>query len=149
MVDHGRPECSALLTHADPRFGVDERNRNAPESEIVLAKTRIPGSLERRHLIEKELPVERSLGIAEAYLAEDRVEEAIVFLGKADAQDRLDEVLEQSIESGNVFALQAITRVRRTELPPSVWQRVAERARAAGKDLYAEAAERQANRSDD
>jgi hypothetical protein len=114
-----------------------------------MAQAKIPNPLERRHLIEKELTAERALALAEAYLEEDRAEEAVVFLIKADAQDRLDALQEQAVDSGNVFVIREISRMRGAELPAAVWERVAQNARAAGKDHYADAAERQAQRTDD
>ena len=43
-----------------------------------MAQPKIPNPLDRRHLIEKELPAERALALAEAYLEEGRTEEAVV-----------------------------------------------------------------------
>lgn len=114
-----------------------------------MAKSKIPSPLERRHLIERELSAEQALGLADAYLEQGRVEEAVVFLGKAGADERLDALLQEAVSHGDVFLVQSISRELGTTVPASTWEEVAEHARAAGKDLYAEAAERQAHRSAD
>jgi hypothetical protein len=113
-----------------------------------MAKSKLPSALERRHLIERELSAERAIALADAYLEEDRVEEAIVFLGKADAHERLEELLKQAVASGDVFAVQAISRAGGADLSQVQWQEVAANARAAGKEVYAETADRQAHRGD-
>ena len=73
-----------------------------------MADSKIPNPLERRHLVEQDLPVEQALGLAEAYLAEDRADEAVAFLVKAGASDRLDALAGEAVESGDLFLLRAI-----------------------------------------
>ena len=114
-----------------------------------MASTTTPNPLERRHLIEKELSAEQALAVAEAYLAEGRLDDSVVFFGKAQAEDRLQELADMAVESGDAFLLTEVSRVRRQEPPPAVWERLAEAARRAGKELYAETASRQANRGED
>ena len=114
-----------------------------------MAKSRIPNSLERRHLIERELPAEQALEIALAYLAQDRAPEAVIFLRKAGADDRLEALAEAAVESGDGFLLAEVSRVRHREPEPEVWERLADAARRLGKDLYAESALRQAQRAED
>jgi hypothetical protein len=111
--------------------------------------TKTPNPLERRHLIEKELSAEQALAVAEGYLAEGRVDEAVVFLGKAKADDRLQELADQAVESGDVFLLTEVSKARRQEPAPEVWERLAEAARREGKELYAETAARHAHRGED
>jgi hypothetical protein len=53
-----------------------------------MADAKIPGPLERRHLLEKELPPAQALAIAEAYLEQDRCVEAVDFLALAAAGAR-------------------------------------------------------------
>lgn len=114
-----------------------------------MADRSIPNPLQRRHIIERDLPADQALGIADAYLEEGRREEAVAFLWKAEAEDRLESLAEEAVESGDVFLLSEIARVRGREPDAQTWQRLAESARNAGKDLYAETADRQAHRSDD
>ena len=73
-----------------------------------MAKSKIPNPLERRHLIERALSADRARAIAEDYINADRVFEAIDFLEKADAQDRLAELRNGAIESGDAFLLRAV-----------------------------------------
>ena len=114
-----------------------------------MAKDRIPDALERRHLIEKELPAEQALGIAEAYLAEERLAEAVAFLGKAGADERLERLAETAVEQGDAFLLTEVSKVRRREPEAAQWERLEASARRLGKLFYAEAAQRQASRVDD
>ena len=114
-----------------------------------MARSRIPNPLERRHLIERELSPEQSLGIAEAYLADERRAEAVVFLAKAGAEEKLQELSEWAVSEGDGFLLEEVVRATGSEPEPAQWERLAASARAAGKLLYAETAERQAHRSDD
>ena len=112
-----------------------------------MAKSKIPNPLERRHLVERELSREQATALADAYLAEGRAEEAVVFLAKAGAEDRLQALWADVAETGNVFLLKQIAPLLATEPTPGEWERVAEAARASGKQVYAEVALRMAHRS--
>jgi hypothetical protein len=114
-----------------------------------MAKQRtIPNPLERRHLIEREATAEQSLELADAYVAADRPWEAIAFLAKADARERLAAMREEAIEAGDTFLVREVTRVLRDEVPAERWRAVARAANAAGKDRYAAQAERLAERAE-
>ena len=114
-----------------------------------MAQSKIPNSLERRHLIERELSADRALAIAEAYLEQGRAVEAIDFLAKAEAHDRLAELRREIVASGDVFLLRVLAEV--TEEPPEreEWAALAKAAAACGKDRYAAEANRQAERGED
>ena len=114
-----------------------------------MAKKEIPNPLERRHLVERELSPEQAAALADAYLADGRTEEAVAFLAKAGAEDRLQALWAEAAEAGSVFLLKQIAPLLASEPTSDEWQRVADAARANGKDFYAEAAQRLANRSDD
>lgn len=114
-----------------------------------MARSRIPDALTRRHLIEKDLSAEQCLAIADAYLEEQRVVEAVVFLGKAHAHDRLHEIAEAAIEEGDAFLLEEVARARGRQPERGEWERLEDAARAAGKLRFAEDAHRQAHRGDD
>ena len=93
-----------------------------------MAKSGVPNPLERRILLEKQLDPAHALRIAEAYLAEERVVEAVAFLRRADARE----------------ACSALGRS-----PAGLeWQTVADAAGAAGKLRYAEQARRQQARGE-
>ena len=77
-----------------------------------MAKAKIPDPLERRHLVEKELPPAQALAIAEAYLAEDRCIEAVDFLRIAGAGEQLAELRERAIADGDAFLLRAVAARR-------------------------------------
>ncbi len=73
-----------------------------------MARSKIPGPLERRLLVERNLGEARALQIAEAYLAEGRSVEAVDFLRIGNAADRLRELRRQAVESGDAFLLRAV-----------------------------------------
>ncbi len=114
-----------------------------------MAKSKIPNPLERRHLVESELPPAQALAIADAYLAENRATEAPDFLRLAGADERLAELRSEAVSSGDAFLLRAVARAM--EAPPKreEWRRLAEAAAAAGKERYAEEARRQAERGEE
>ncbi len=55
-----------------------------------MAKSKIPGPIERRHLIGRDLSAAQALRYAEAYLEEGRDQDAIEFLVKAEAEEQLE-----------------------------------------------------------
>ena len=114
-----------------------------------MAKSAIPSPIERRHLVERDLGADQALGIAEAYLEAERFEEAVAFLAKAGADDRLKALADDAVAAGDVFLLTEISRVQGRDPDSETWQRLADSARRAGKDAYADTAERHAHRSDD
>ncbi len=82
-----------------------------------MKKSAIPNPLERRYLIERDAAPEASLRLAETYLAEGRGWEAIVFLQKAGAHDRLAALREEAVVAGDFFLVRELTRVLGDELP--------------------------------
>jgi hypothetical protein len=94
-----------------------------------MAEAQIPTPLVRRHLLEKALDPSEALGIAEAYLAEERTMEALAFLA--------------------AFVLRSIAALEGSEPSPEEWTRLEAAARAAGKMVYADTARRQAHRHED
>jgi hypothetical protein len=113
-----------------------------------MAKSAIPDPLERRHLVERELAPAQALAIAEAYLAEERVWEAIVFFGKAGATDRLAALRDAAVATGDTFLIRELTRALRDEVPAARWREVVAAAEGAGKDRYAAQARRLADRAE-
>lgn len=113
-----------------------------------MAPEKIPSPLVRRHLIEGDLPAEKALALAEAYIAAGRATEAVVFLRKAVANDRLRELGDQAVEDGDAFLLRSIQHALGEEPPAERWERLAEVAEASGKLRHAETARRQATRHD-
>jgi hypothetical protein len=111
-----------------------------------VAQSRLPNPLERRHLIEREIPPAQALRIALAYLEEGRTVESLEFLRKADARDRLIELRREAIEAGDAFLLRGVAAASGEPATREEWQALAEAASAAGKLRYAEEARRQAQR---
>jgi hypothetical protein len=111
-----------------------------------MAKSKIPDPLERRHLIERELSPAQSLRLAEAYLEQGRALEAIDFLRKAAARDRLEALRDAAIADGDLFLL--LRAAQALDAPPDreAWLRLGEAAAAAGKHRYAADARRQVAR---
>jgi len=114
-----------------------------------MARSEIPNPLDRRHLIEKNLSEAQALETAEAYLAAGRNLEAVDFLGKAAARDRLAELRSGAIEAGDVFLLRAVARAMEEPPARAEWSAIAEAAASAGKDRYAAEARRQLDRAAD
>ena len=108
-----------------------------------MAKSAIPGVLERRHLIEKEIGEAQALAMAEAYLAEDRLEEALAFLEKAGASERLAELRAGAVAAGDVFLLRGAARSMGESPSRDEWVSVETAAAAAGRKRYAADAHRQ------
>jgi hypothetical protein len=113
-----------------------------------MARSAIPNPLDRRHLIEKNLSQVQALQLAEAYLAEGRMVEAIEFLAKADARDKLAELRAAAVTAGDVFLLRAAARALDESPSRAEWSAVAEAAATAGRDRYAADARRQLERDD-
>ena len=108
-----------------------------------MAKSVVPGPLERRILLEKPLDPGHALRIAEAYLAEERAAEALAFLRQADAGERIKAVLADAVACGDAFLVREACAALGRFPTGAEWQAVAEAARAAGKLRYAEQAHRQ------
>ncbi|NRA07783.1 MAG: hypothetical protein HRU02_06440 [Myxococcales bacterium] len=113
-----------------------------------MARSGIPGALERRHLVEKDLAPAHAQRIADAYLAEDRRLEAVDFLGKVDPADGLQELRAQAVEEGDVFLLRGVAQAMGERPSREEWQALAESASTLGKLRYAEEARRQAERGE-
>jgi hypothetical protein len=115
----------------------------------MAKKKKYPDSLRRRHLVEQGMAPARALQIAEAYLEEGRAMEAVAFLMKAEARERLEALREQAVAEGDVFLLRESSAALGEEADAATWRALAEAARAGGKDLYAAEASRQAARLED
>ena len=114
-----------------------------------MAKSKIPDPLARRHLIERELPPAQALRLAEAYLAEGRALEAVDFLRKAGAKDRLAAVRAETIAAGDSFLLRVVATALGETPDRESWRQLAEAADAAGKLRHAADARRQAARGEE
>jgi hypothetical protein len=114
-----------------------------------MARSRIPDPLKRRHLIESDHSADQSLATAEAYLEEGRVVEALAFLVKAEAGERLAELRRQAVEEGDAFLLRAVASADRSPPERAEWASLAAAAEAAGKERYAVEARRHAGRGEE
>jgi len=108
-----------------------------------MARSRIPNPLDRRHLIEKKATEAQSLQIAEAYLEAGHSVEALEFLAKANAAERLGELRAGAVASGDVFLLRATARAMKEPPTAEEWRRIAAAATGAGRELDAATAQRQ------
>ncbi len=114
-----------------------------------MATPRIPGPMERRHLIEKSMDAAQSLSIARTYLDAGRASDAIVFLSKADARDELEALAGSAVEQGDAFLLKAVEDELEQAPNPERWLELAAKADALGKESYGEMARRQARSLDE
>ena len=111
-----------------------------------MSRSKIPGPLERRHLIEREIAPAQALKTAEAYLAEGRALEAVEFLAKAGDEERLQELRREALEAGDLFLMRAVVAATGKAADRDEWLALAAAAEAAGKQRYAVDARRQAER---
>ena len=111
-----------------------------------MAGSKIPDPLKRRHLVESKQSPAQALAIAESYLEGGRTLEALAFLVKAGAHDRLAELRREALESGDLFLLRAVAGAQEESPTASEWSALAAAAQAAGKERYAADARRQAER---
>jgi hypothetical protein len=111
-----------------------------------MARSALPNPLDRRFLVERELAPAKALQLAEAYLAEERVWEAIAFLVKAGATDRLLALAEDASRQGDAFLVRELCRAAGQQPTPEGWAETAAAARAAGKERFAAQAQRLAER---
>jgi hypothetical protein len=70
-------------------------------------------------------------------------------LVKAEAHDRLREIVEQAVRQGDAFLLREASRALGEEPTREQWRGLAASAAAAGKERYAAEAQRQAERSEE
>ncbi len=111
-----------------------------------MAGSKLPNPLERRHLIEGALDPSRARQLAEAYLAEGRGLEAVPFLHRAGARERLAALRAEAVETGDAFLLREIAQVTGEQPGRADWRALSEAAAAAGKQRYAALAQREAER---
>jgi len=114
-----------------------------------MARGKLPDPLARRHLVERALPPAQALRTAEAYLEQQRAVEAVEFLVKAGAEERLAELRREALSSGDLFLFRTVAR--RIGGPPrrDEWLALAEAAETAGKQRYAVDARRLAEREEE
>jgi hypothetical protein len=115
----------------------------------VAKKVEIPGPIERRHLVERDLSAEQALSYAQAYLEEGRDCDAISFLIMADAEDELAALQRRAIENGDAFLCRAVAAATGVAPEREQWRELAAAATAAGKERYAAEAQRMADREED
>ena len=113
-----------------------------------MARSKIPGPLERRHLIERELAPAQALKTAEAYLAEGRSLEAVAFLAKAGDEERLQALRQEALQAGDLFLMRAVANATGKAPDRDEWLALAAAAEASGKQRYAVDARRQAERDE-
>jgi hypothetical protein len=113
-----------------------------------VGKKKLPRPIERRHLIERELSTDHALRYAEAYLEEGFEVDAIAFLVKAEATDRLVALRGRAIEVGDGFLLRAVAAAMADPPKTEEWEALAEAAKRAGKERYSTDALRHAERGE-
>lgn len=114
-----------------------------------MARAKLPDPLARRHLVERELPAAQSLEIAEAYLADGRRGEAVDFLRKAGAAERLAALRAEAIADGDAFLLRQVAEGMAAPPTREEWHALAQAAERVGKDGYAAEARRQSERGEE
>ncbi|MGI9592668.1 MAG: hypothetical protein ACR2P8_14965, partial [Myxococcota bacterium] len=90
-----------------------------------MAGSKIPDPLKRRHLVESTQSPAQALAIAESYLEEGRSLEALAFLVKAEAGERLAELRREAVASGDLFLLRAVAAAQEEVPTASEWSALA------------------------
>jgi len=98
----------------------------------------LPGVLKKRSLLNetKAAPAEMT-ALAESLAAADYLSDAVDFFRKAGHEPGLKSVLERAVDEGDSFLVGKIEKALGAPLAKEVWQRVADRAAALGKDGFA------------
>ena len=107
-----------------------------------MAKSKAPDPLKRRHLLEESLAPARAVAIAESYLAEGRAFDALAFLRKADAVDRLRALQAEGVTTGDLFLVREIASLLGEAPDARTWNALADAAEAAGRERCAAEARR-------
>ncbi|MBW2426052.1 MAG: hypothetical protein JRG86_17535 [Deltaproteobacteria bacterium] len=107
-----------------------------------MAPTKLPDPLSRRYLLEREVDPTKALAYAEAYLEAGRELEAIEFLARAGATERLEELQAAAVERGDVFLMKAVSGAIGREPSAEIWRELREAAARAGRERDAETAAR-------
>ncbi len=76
-------------------------------------------------------------------MEQDRIFEAVAFLQKAGAQEKLLEIGHSAIADGDVFLFRTICETTGEDADASDWSQLADAAEASGKTMYAAEARRQ------
>ena len=113
-----------------------------------MARTKVPGPIERRHLVERELTAAQALHYAQAYLEEGLELDALGFLAKSQATSELERLRARAIETGDAFLLRSVAAAMQIPAQATEWQALAESAERAGKQRYAADARRLSERSE-
>ena len=111
-----------------------------------MARSPIPDPLRRRLDLERDLDPRRAMTLAEAYLSEGRTLEAVAFLHKADARERLEQLLDEAVKKGDLFLAREVSQALGAPLSRDRCRALAVAAAAQGKDRYAQEARRLAER---
>lgn len=113
-----------------------------------MARSKLPDSLAKRHLLEGDLDPARARALGEACLEAGREIDAVAFLGAAGAREALLSLQEQASARGDVFLMRAASGALGEEPASETWKALAETASAAGRDADAETARRLATVGD-
>lgn len=103
-----------------------------------MSRNHLPGVLKKRALLNetKAAPAEMT-ALAESLAAADYLSDAADFFRKAGHEPGLRSVLERALDEGDSFLVGKIEKALGAPLAQEVWQRVADRAGALGKDGFA------------
>lgn len=103
-----------------------------------MSRNHLPGVLKKRALLNetKAAPAEMT-ALAESLAAADYLSDAVDFFRKAGHEPGLRSVLERALDEGDSFLVGKIEKALGAPLAQEVWQRVADRAAALGKDGFA------------
>ncbi|MHC5057865.1 MAG: hypothetical protein ACYTKD_24625 [Planctomycetota bacterium] len=103
---------------------------------------RLPRPLRRREILYGiDTPPETLSGLADAYLQEGLVFDAVDFFAQAGDRDGLGHVKKLAIETGDAFLLRGVKEAVPDLVEKADWDELARAAKSLGKDAYAGRAE--------
>jgi hypothetical protein len=103
-----------------------------------VAQSRLPGVLKKRELLnDPKAAPEEMKALAESLAEADYLSDAIDFFRKAGDREGLTGLLDRVVAEGDYFLTLKIQQAQGRPLAGDVWQRVADSARAQGKESFA------------
>ncbi len=103
-----------------------------------MSRDHLPGVLKKRSLLnETKAAPDEMTALAESLAAADYLSDAVDFFRKGGHEPGLRSVLERAVNEGDSFLVGKIEKALGASLAKEIWQRVADQARALGKDSFA------------
>jgi hypothetical protein len=104
----------------------------------MTGEVSVPGFFRKREMLEGDRASKEDLsGVGRGLAAEGLLDEALLFFVKAEDEEGMADVLEESRRRGDAFTFEAALRALGRTASQKEWSEVGERAAAAGKFRFA------------